>query len=898
MALALALFGWIEAVGQIPDYVTDPADGQEFSEKFSITFFEPMQETIAIDFSGAGGVQFTCEWVLPLPEFPRQFLECTPNAALPANSTVTWTINPGGTGFTTEAGRVLPTSSGTFTVPDGGGGISVTPFPADGAFYDPAIDGPVTFSFSEEMDQTIDLATAASFDLGSWNREWTDGFTLECTLVSAAAPGIYSYTLSGFQSLTGTPLDDFNGSFEIQDEGGGDLTVFPSPADGATYNPLLGQPVSFTFSTPMDQTVDPQSAITFDAGSWSCSWTFPGVPSVSCTPIGGLSAGTYHYTLSGFRSDSGETYPDFSGSFVVDSGTGGEGGVRASECPEVDPVPIPFPKTLAVCGTNFFVWDFAMVFPAAGEGYVVTGSSRTGSSSFESLDSVVRLDGEGRLLSGVTAVNVGTELALSADLNVLYASYPPSSTNALMLGAYDSDTLAPVYERSFDLAGAQPPNIIRLEEGRVAVVQDRNTNINVMVLSASGTVDWSKRYASTSFGTEGSGGLPGQGGSQTVSLMPMPTGYLLAVNQTKTSLSGSNISFANTNILARLAEDGAVQWAKKYTGIDGLSSSFVRPVQNGDFILQGTKITLSGEDETSFSSVLVRLDPNGDPTWGTEFSGASISPSGELPENKLFVVGSLMDPEGDEPQSVFGIVDGSGSLERLITLQSGPASFGFAVVDDNRIRYGLQSISTGVDTNVLVGSSSLQLGDWVWRRFSKPADNPLVLADPNNTDVIFSYFDDATHALSIVRLDGNLQTDAPCALFVDVSIDPGETNVVTSDATVNVVADTVSETPFIPESFSAAIPLQSFTIVETDLCDGSGGEPTPATIIVRPNGASEVVLEFDTALGFLYGLQSTATLNPPDWQDVETVPGTGVRLGRTFSAGGLETYWRIVTTSQ
>jgi hypothetical protein len=241
-------------------------------------------------------------------------------------------------------------------------------------------------------------------------------------------------------------------------------------------------------------------------------------------------------------------------------------------------------------------------------------------------------------------------------------------------------------------------------------------------------------------------------------------------------------------------------------------------------------------------------------------------------------------------------VDASGSLERLVTLQSLPGSFGFAAVDDNRIRYGVQSTSTGVDTNVLVGSSSLQLEDWVWRRFSKPADNPLVLADPDNTDVIFSYFDDATHALGVVRLDGNLQTDAPCALFVDVSIDTGETNVVTSDAAVNVVADTVSETAFIPESFSASIPLQSFTIVETGLCDGSGGEPTPATILVRPNGASEVVLEFDTALGFLYGLQSTVTLNPPDWQDVETVPGTGARVSRAFGASGLETYWRVVTT--
>lgn len=891
--MALVLFGLVPGVGQIPDYITQPEEGGTFSDTFTVTFLEPMQETIAINFSQTGGVEFNCGWFVPLPGFPRMILECTPNGALPSDSTVTWTLNPGGSGFTTQSGRVLPTSSGTFRVTGGGGDpLTVTPFPANQGQYDPTSDGPVVFSFSKEMNQTIDLSSAVTFDRGTWDSEWVDGFTVESTLLSAAEPGeTFHYTLSGFQSLAGDSLSPFQGSFDILDSTGGELTVFPSPADGATYNPLLG-PVTFTFGTLMDQSVTPQTAITFDRGTWIMAWAFPGVPSITCTPVGGLAEGTYHYTLSGFRSDGGEIYPNFSGSFVVGTGTGGDDGLRAPECPDVDSVPLAFPKTMAVCGTNFFVWDRAWVSPALdGAGYVVGGSSRIGSSTFASLESLAHLDSQGRFLSGVMAVNEGTELWASADLSLLYAFRSPAGSNVQAVGVYQAGSLTPVYERGLLLPGGTL-QAFQIDGGQVAVLQDANTNFSVVVLNASGNVAWAKRYASARFG------IGGVGSSQSAFLRPLPTGYLLDVNQTKTTLSGTEVTFATTNILIRLGAGGEVQWSKNYSGVTGILTSFVTVTENGDVFLLGARNTFFGTDTNSFGTVVIKLDANGNPLWSKDIAGASLTLSSDLPGNKVLVTGQIGDFGDEEQQSLFGILDASGHLERQVVVSAGAATWGFAWAGADRIRYSLQSGTNATSlADTVVGSSSLQLDDWRWRRFSRATDDAFLFPLPGSTDSLFSYFDEDTHALGLLKLNNQLQFQGECALFVETSVQVTPGSLEVSEATVSVSNENIGVTDFVPETQSVTIPLESFTVVEVHACEGgSGGDPQPTILSIRPNGSNEVIVSFDTVAGFNYTLERSATLENSDWLSVEIVPGTGVRVNRTFGTTPTSTYWRAITT--
>jgi len=71
----------------------------------------------------------------------------------------------------------------------------------------------------------------------------------------------------------------------------------------------------------------------------------------------------------------------------------------------------------------------------------------------------------------------------------------------------------------------------------------------------------------------------------------------------------------------------------------------------------------------------------------------------------------------------------------------------------------------------------------------------------------------------------------------------------------------------------------------------------PATLLLRLQGTSDVVLEFDSVQGFNYLLQRSSTLNPLDWQAVETVPGNGTRISRTFGTSSSKSYWRVITAA-
>lgn len=121
-----------------PSFTSIPADGGEYDPSFGIQFIfsQAMKETIAIEWQGTGDASISCDWSVPFPGLPRQLLACDVTGTLPGGGTVTWTLNPDRTGFETETGQVLLTTTGSFTVPGDGGtgggtGEPAPPCPAD-----------------------------------------------------------------------------------------------------------------------------------------------------------------------------------------------------------------------------------------------------------------------------------------------------------------------------------------------------------------------------------------------------------------------------------------------------------------------------------------------------------------------------------------------------------------------------------------------------------------------------------------------------------------------------------------------------------------------------------------------------------------------------------------------
>lgn len=89
----------------------------------SFTFNEPMQSGVAINWSGVDGAGFAYTW-----STDKQTLYCRYNSDLPANTAITWTLNPVGqpAGFKDVAGNAYTSNTGSFVT-----GASASPVGAD-----------------------------------------------------------------------------------------------------------------------------------------------------------------------------------------------------------------------------------------------------------------------------------------------------------------------------------------------------------------------------------------------------------------------------------------------------------------------------------------------------------------------------------------------------------------------------------------------------------------------------------------------------------------------------------------------------------------------------------------------------------------------------------------------
>lgn len=213
-----------------------------------------------LDFTPSGFVD--SEW-----STDGRTLTCTPSSEWPAQTTITWRLNPAGTfmPFTSSSGTPVATTSGTFTTGESGGGggdeaptlISVAP--ADGATGVP-VTTTVVFEFDQAMKKNPLLGgfppaapgavawggtglTAAKFSY-AWS---TDGRTLTCTY-AGELPGetVITWALNPagaviqLESDAGEPLETgrYQGEFTTGEGGSGGEDCDPEgyPDTWGTYS--------------------------------------------------------------------------------------------------------------------------------------------------------------------------------------------------------------------------------------------------------------------------------------------------------------------------------------------------------------------------------------------------------------------------------------------------------------------------------------------------------------------------------------------------------------------------------------------------------------------------------------------------------------------------------------
>ena len=189
---------------------TDPANGATSVspeiEKMSVTFDRPMDTTVAVEADSNWGASFSL-WSNDYRTV--EIYRLSPQTPLPSQSTIHFTLNPGGDGFCDLEGRILPAYALEFTTGtvDIAGPHVVSSFPASGATsVDPYIDT-VEFRFNEPM-----MPTGGFFSQGwwPWTLTWSaDGMTAYAQRATAGTP-LYSHTVIispfGFRAIDGEEL--------------------------------------------------------------------------------------------------------------------------------------------------------------------------------------------------------------------------------------------------------------------------------------------------------------------------------------------------------------------------------------------------------------------------------------------------------------------------------------------------------------------------------------------------------------------------------------------------------------------------------------------------------------------------------------------------------------------
>ncbi len=216
-------------------------------------------------------------------------LTCQPATEMPANTTITWKLNPAGAmiPITSSGGTALATVSGSFTTGAGGGGGGTAPklvssSPADGAI-DVSVTTTVVFVFDQAMQKNPALGgfpptvigaiawggtglTATKFTY-AWS---TDGKTLTCTYAGelpgnteitwALNPG----TVIQLQNEAGEvlPSGTYSGSFMTgQGSGGEDCNPSGVPSTWGAYT--LSKASTYVQTSAADPVPETQSPFVF-----------------------------------------------------------------------------------------------------------------------------------------------------------------------------------------------------------------------------------------------------------------------------------------------------------------------------------------------------------------------------------------------------------------------------------------------------------------------------------------------------------------------------------------------------------------------------------------------------------------------------------------------------------
>jgi hypothetical protein len=475
-----------------------------------------------------------------------------------------------------------------------------------------------------------------------------------------------------------------------------------------------------------------------------------------------------------------------------------------------------FPKRITPRGPGFGMWSSAAVTPFIGRGgYSASTSVRAGSGFLAGL---MEFDSSGRAILRISALEERVYVESTGDASRMFAY--KFETDAVSFGIFStSGTNAPVFlHRIPSSPGARSTYVQRGNSpARVYVTSDLDTEVQVLVFSDDGTLDWGRRYSSLFFGQNAAG----RPENQLQWADPLPDGGMI-IAVAKYAASFPQPAEDNQIALVRLSAAGDIVWAKLIVGETDFFDVFSDPT-SGSVYLEGLESPSGGQQ----SRILMKLTSAGALAWSRRLSANGyLYPVGELANGRLVVTNGF---------KRLALISPSGALESQIELPFGVAGGMETFIEGNRMWISTRSVSAESTTSgpVYVGLAEGDFSNLRWRQYANLMTYGRAIPDFDSDTVVAWFFKLSSSTLEVMTFRDDFSSSVNSALLPSDTVATTNPGITLSDAGYKVSNLTVKATAVTPTL--QATTLKGFTSLPvTESAISTAGNFVPATISRQP----------------------------------------------------------------
>ncbi len=419
-------------------------------------------------------------------------------------------------------------------------------------------------------------------------------------------------------------------------------------------------------------------------------------------------------------------------------------------------------------------------------------------------------------------------------------------------------------------------------QNKIVQLMDQGTTLSLVALNATGGLDISKNYASTSF-------LAAGGSNQQyaeVSPIPDGTGYYITVQNSTTAVT-------QNFVVIKLDAAGAVTWSKSFTmtgtATAPLGSLSAQVAPNGTLLLSvGQSDFTTGAQKTH----VIKLNADGTKNWANTLTGAGLIPNFFSPNSSdIWLGGSMYNFTASPPviqgvaarlSNATGAVSAefrpTGSTGLFVTAVNADAAYFNIYNPDLPNRSLIAKVATGSST-----ASGFVRNDTLGTAYISTRDT---------TGSLSSEFDTDTGVARVIGYDNSFQSVvAVCPDYASsaISLQPSALTsaalaVTPAAATVTASARTTTLTPI------TSIPIQALAL-KIDPYQAAS-PPLNLPLTTTRDASGHLLIGFTSKAATTYSLLYSPDLKTA-FSQVQTLSGTGGHVAFTVNITGARGFYKV-----